>query len=148
MTTASVRAIRMEAEQRSLIELGRSDLGAMVEDLDRSDNSAAHKLLALAGTLLAHNALAVCQGMGFPVCVLGGVLFDHSARARQAAKTAFEGPGQECCTWFLADVFAGRETDDLAAAAVAYHHVSQTRKVHLLKNQDEVGTALARRTRS
>ena len=34
MTTASVRAIRAQAEQMGLIAAGRADLGALIEELD------------------------------------------------------------------------------------------------------------------
>lgn len=147
MTTASVRAIRGRAELSGLVEAERADLGPLIEDLDRMDSPLAGVLLTDAATQLAQNALTVCRGMGLPVCVLGGVLFDHSAKARQAADKVFAEPGHACKARFLADVFASRETDDLAAAAVAYHHLSQSRKLYLLQHQQELGTMLAQRAR-
>lgn len=145
MTTASVRAIRARAEEMGLIAAGRADLGALIEDLDRMDDPRATEMLSAAGTRLAGNALAICRGMGLPVCVLGGVLFDHSFVARRAAHESFSAPGHSVKARFLVDVFAGRETDDLAAAAVAYHHLSQTRKLYLLERQQELGTLLVQR---
>jgi predicted NBD/HSP70 family sugar kinase len=145
MTTASVRAIRAQAEEMGLVATGRADLGPLVEDLDRMDDPRASDMLFAAGARLAGNALAICRGMGLPVCFLGGALFDRSAAARRAASEAFSTPGHTVKARFLVDVFAGRETDDLAAAAVAYHHLSQTRKLYLLERQQELGTLLVQR---
>ena len=146
-TTASVRAIRDRAEEYGLVVPGRGDLGALIRDLDTMDDARARALLDDAGDQLAGNALTLCRGMGLPLCVLGGVLFDHSASARQAANRRFADPGHNCRARFLAEVFSGRDTDDLAATSVAYHHLSQTRKAYLLQHQQELGSLLLRRTR-
>ena len=147
MTTASVRAIRDRAEEFGLVQPGRNDLGALIQDLDLMDDPRAHALLEDAGNRLAKNALALCRGMGLPLCVLGGALFDHSARARAIASTRFADPGHNSHARFLTEVFNGQETDDLAAASVAYHHLSQTRKVHLLNQQQERGALLSQRAK-
>ncbi|OAM77616.1 ROK family transcriptional regulator [Devosia elaeis] len=144
--TSSVRAIRDWAEELGLIRTARADLGAMLEELDLSESDQAHRLLEQAASRLAAHALGICRGMGLPVCVLAGALFDHSARARAVARDVFAAPGHSCKARFIGEVFAGRDTDDLAAAAIAYHHLSQTRKAYLLGNQQELRTALARRS--
>lgn len=146
-TTASVRAIREDALDAGLIDGLRPDLGAMVAELDGSTEPQAKILLAAAGIRLAGAALNLSRGMGFPVCMLGGALFDHSAHARQAARAVFEEPGHECRARFLGEVFAGRSTDDLAAAAIAYHHLSRTRQAYPLHDRQELDKVLARRAR-
>ncbi len=145
MTTASVRSIRDRAEEFGLVAPGRGDLGALIQDLDVLDDARAHALLDSAGDRLADNALTLCRGMGLPICIFGGVLFDHSLRARQAASRRFADPGHNCQARFLVEVFNGQETDDLAAASVAFHHLSQRRKVHLLQNQHELAPLLSHR---
>jgi predicted NBD/HSP70 family sugar kinase len=144
--TSSVRTLRSEAETLGLVTPGRVDLGGMLEDLDKHPSDQAHQLLGGAATRLASQALAICRGMGLPVCVMGGALFDHSFTAREAARQIFAAPGHGCEPRFIGEVFAGRDTDDLAAAAIAYHHLSQTRKAFLLGDPQELRTAAMRRT--
>lgn len=145
--TSSLRAIRERAQQRGMLGRTGGELASAVTFLDRAGVDAAG-LLADAAARLSERALDICRSLDLTVCILGGLLFDCSEAARLSAETAFlQALGGRCQPRFLKDVLVASNTDDLAAAAIAYDQLSVRRQIHVLQGLEEQSAALVRRTR-
>lgn len=144
--TCSLKSLIGKARDMGLAPEKAHDLAALVRSLDASQAEAASLLLSDAAGRIADSALAVCRGLGLMSCVFGGMLFDCSAHARAAVGEVFAAPGHGCAPRFLAEAFDTRSPDDLAAAAVAYHRLSDKRQVLLLDGRFGEETIRLRRT--
>lgn len=130
--TSSVKTLDREAREKGLAVGPTRDLAELVRSLDASQGEAALSLLTGAAGRIAESALTLCRGMGFVSCVFGGVLFDCSPAACAAVEDVFAAPGHSAAPRFLHQLFEDRSPDDLAAASVAYHLLSEKRQVYPL----------------
>lgn len=145
--TSSLRAIRDHARQRGWLKAAGGELAATVMFLDQAGPDTA-ELLANSAERLSERALDICRSFDLTVCFLGGLLFDCSQKARFSAESTFlRAFGGRCQPRFLKDVLAASNTDDMAAAAIAYDHLSARRQIKELQGHKKSSAALVHRDR-